>query len=153
MNIREKSDSTAYADTTFSSISRTMSIPAISFHQIREDVLQDPRYPVHRIAAQLRPYLQIVVEQFHPEQVILFGSYAYGEPTPDSDVDLLIIKEITRSSISDATSIRRAVRHLRHTVANLPLDIMVRAPDDWCRRIKSGGAFHTEIANKGVTLV
>jgi predicted nucleotidyltransferase len=130
-----------------------MSLPASQPHQIREDALRDPRYPVHRIAAQLRPYLQILVEQFHPEQVILFGSYAYGEPTPDSDVDLLIIKEITRSSVSDATSIRRAVRHLRHTVANLPLDIMVRAPDDWRRRIKSGGSFHTEIANKGLTLI
>jgi predicted nucleotidyltransferase len=130
-----------------------MSLPAISPHQIREDILRDPRYSVHRIAAQLRPYLQILIEQFHPEQVILFGSYAYGEPTPDSDVDLLIIKEITRSSVSDATSIRRAVRHLRHTVANLPLDIMVRAPDDWQWRINSGGSFHTEIAKKGLTLI
>ena len=81
--------------------------------QIRENVLRDPHYTVHRIADQLRPYLQVLVEQFRPEQVILFGSYAYGEPTPDSDVDLLVVKEIANSSVSDATSIRRAVRHLR----------------------------------------
>ena len=41
---------------------------------IREDVLRDPRYPVHQIADQLLPYLSVLVEQFHPQQVILFGS-------------------------------------------------------------------------------
>jgi len=39
--------------------------------QIREDVLRDPRYPVHRIADRLLPYLKVLVEQFQPEQVIL----------------------------------------------------------------------------------
>ncbi len=130
-----------------------MSLSTVSPPRIREDVLRNPRYPVHRIADQLRPYLEILVEQFHPDQVILFGSYAYGEPTLDSDVDLLVVKEITRSPVSDATSIRRAVRHLRHTVANLPLDIMVRSPDDWHRRVQSGGFFHTEIARRGLVLV
>ena len=130
-----------------------MSASAILTPQIRENVLRDPRYPVHQIADQLFPYLQVLVEQFHPEQVILFGSYAYGEPTKDSDVDLLVIKEISDSPVSDATSIRRAVRHLRHSVANLPLDIMVRAPNDWKRRIGNGNSFHTEIAQKGLKLV
>jgi len=41
-----------------------------------EYVLRDPRYPVHQIADQLLPYLRVLVEQFHPQQVILFGSYA-----------------------------------------------------------------------------
>jgi predicted nucleotidyltransferase len=130
-----------------------MSVTAIDTPQIRENVLRDPRYPVHRIADQLLPYLRVVVEQFDPEQVILFGSYAYGEPTKDSDVDLLVVKEISNSSVSDATSIRRAVRHLRHSVANLPLDIMVRAPSDWKRRIGKGDSFHTEIAQRGLRLV
>ena len=130
-----------------------MSASAILTPQIRENVLRDPRYPVHQIADQLFPYLQVLGEHFHPEQVILFGSYAYGEPTKDSDVDLLVIKEISDSPVSDATSIRRAVRHLRHSVANLPLDIMVRAPNDWKRRIGNGNSFHTEIAQKGLKLV
>jgi predicted nucleotidyltransferase len=130
-----------------------MSSSIVHYPQIHEDMLRDPRYPVHKIADQLLPYLQILVEQFRPEQIILFGSYAYGEPTPDSDVDLLVVKEIANSSVSDATSIRRAVRHLRHSVANLPLDIMVRAPADWHRRIRNGGSFHTEIAQRGLRLV
>ncbi len=130
-----------------------MSTATVHSPQIRENVLRDPRYPVHKIADQLLPYLQVLVEQFQPEQVILFGSYAYGEPTPDSDVDLLVVKEIANSSVADATSIRRAVRHLRHSIANLPLDIMVRAPDDWHRRITNGGSFHNEIAQRGLKLV
>jgi predicted nucleotidyltransferase len=130
-----------------------MSTSSVKSPGIREDILRDPRYPVHRIADQLRPYLEILVDHFHPEQVILFGSYAYGDPTPDSDVDLLVVKKITRSPVSDATNIRRAVRHLRHSIANLPLDIMVRAPGDWRKRLESGGAFHTEIARKGLKLV
>jgi uncharacterized protein len=54
-------------------------------------VLREPRYPVHQIADRLLPYLRVLVEQFHPQQVILFGSYAYGYPNEHSDVDLLII--------------------------------------------------------------
>jgi predicted nucleotidyltransferase len=130
-----------------------MSTPPNVLPQIRENELRDPRYPVHRIADQLRPYLQVLVEQFHPEQVILFGSYAYGEPTPDSDVDLLVVKDVGTSPVSEATRIRRALRHLRHTASNLPLDIMVRAPDDLRARIDQGADFHEEIVRKGVVLV
>jgi predicted nucleotidyltransferase len=130
-----------------------MSASPILSPQIRENVLRDPRYPVHRIADQLRPYLQVLVEQFRPEQVILFGSYAYGEPTPDSDVDLLVVMDVGKSPVSEATRIRRAVRHLRHTVSNLPLDLMVRAPDDLRARIVHGADFHEEIVRKGVVLI
>jgi len=120
--------------------------------QIREDVLRDPRYPVHKIADQLLPYLQVLVAQFHPEQVILFGSYAYGEPTPDSDIDLLVVKAIDRNSTADATAIRKALRPLRHRGTNLPLDIMVRDPADFRRRVEMGAAFHTAIAQQGLIL-
>lgn len=130
-----------------------MKVASVSKSRIREEALKDPRYPVHLIADQLRPYLQVLIEQFHPEQVILFGSYANGDPTPDSDIDLLVVKPVDRSSISDATSIRRAIRPLRHTVANLPLDIMVRSPHDWQERLNKGGFFHTSIDEKGIRLI
>lgn len=121
--------------------------------RIREEVLRDPRYPVHRIADQLLPYLRVLVEQFHPERVILFGSYAYGEPTSDSDVDLLVVKDIDHSPVTEATAIRRAVRPLRHSVANLPLDIMVRDRTDLDARIARGADFHEEVIRKGLVLV
>ena len=46
---------------------------------LREDVLHDHRFPVHQIADRLLPYLRVLLEQFRPQQVILFGSYAYGQ--------------------------------------------------------------------------
>ena len=58
--------------------------------RIKENILRDSRYPVHGIADKLIPYLKLLVETFNPDQVVLFGSYAYGNPTRDSDVDLLI---------------------------------------------------------------
>jgi uncharacterized protein len=130
-----------------------MSTAKILHPRIRENVLRDPRYPVHRIADQLLPYLQVLVDQFHPEQVILFGSYAYGEPCPDSDIDLLIVKDSEESPIAEATRIRRSVRHLRHSVSNLPLDIMVRDREDLNTRIARGADFHQEIIQKGLVLV
>jgi uncharacterized protein len=39
----------------------------------------------------IRRFARDVAERFHPDKIILFGSYAYGEPHPDSDVDILVI--------------------------------------------------------------
>ena len=60
---------------------------------VRDHVLNDPRYPVSKIAARLRPYLQVLADQFKPVSVILFGSYAYGTPTEESDIDLFLVKD------------------------------------------------------------
>jgi predicted nucleotidyltransferase len=53
----------------------------------------DPRCPVHRIADVLEPYLRVIVERFHPEKIILFGSQAYGKPDEHSGVDLLFVRK------------------------------------------------------------
>lgn len=45
------------------------------------------------ISEKLRAITQAIVDQFQPEQIILFGSYAWGTPNEDSDIDLLVIKE------------------------------------------------------------
>ena len=80
---------------------------------IREDVLRDPQYPVHRIADRLLPYLRVLVEQFHPQQIILFGSYACGHPDEHSDVDLLVVKDMTGSGVRESAAILKAWRPLR----------------------------------------
>ena len=41
-----------------------------------------------------------IVRKFAPLQVILFGSYAYGTPTEDSDVDLLVVMDIPKSEFT-----------------------------------------------------
>jgi predicted nucleotidyltransferase len=120
--------------------------------RIRENILRDSRYPVHGIADKLIPYLKILVEKFNPDQIVLFGSYAYGNPTRDSDVDLLIVKKTEKSPREEASAIRKAFQPLRHSVANLPFDIMVRDPGDLQERIAKGGAFHSAIIRNGIRL-
>jgi predicted nucleotidyltransferase len=123
-----------------------------SMKTIKENILRDTRYPVHRIADKLLPYIKVIVDKFDPDQVVLFGSYAYGNPSADSDVDLLVVKKISKSSREEATAIRRAFRPLRHSVANLAFDLMVRDPEDLRSRLSKGAAFHSLILEKGIRL-
>ena len=110
---------------------------------IREEVLRDARYPVHRIADKLLPYLRVLVEQFRPQQIILFGSYARGQPDEHSDVDLLIIMPFEGDSIRKAVEIRSAVH------AGFPVDLLVRTPAQVEQRIAWNDWFMREIVGKG----
>jgi len=89
-----------------------------------------------------------IAETLKPEKIILFGSYAYGNPTPDSDVDLLVVMK-TRASQKD--------RHL--AVARLlrprqfPIDIIVKTPGEINKALKNKGNFFIrEIMEKGRVL-
>ena len=124
----------------------------VNVARIRENILRDSRYPVHGIADKLIPYLKLLVERFDPDQVVLFGSYAYGNPTKDSDVDLLVVKKTEKSPREEASAIRKAFQPLRRSVANLAFDIMVRDPEDLQERIAKGGAFHSAIIRNGIRL-
>jgi predicted nucleotidyltransferase len=124
----------------------------MSVGKIRENILRDSRYPVHEIADKIIPYLKLLVEKFNPDQIVLFGSYAYGNPTRDSDVDLLVVKKMEKSPREEATAIRKAFQPLRHSVSNLAFDIMVRDPEDLRDRIAKGGAFHSAIIRNGIRL-
>jgi len=119
---------------------------------IREDVLRDKRYPVHRIADRLIPYLQVLVEQFHPEQVILFGSYAYGNPDEHSDVDLLVVKKIEKSSVSERRDILKAWRPLRWAAKSLPFELLLVSPAEHEQRLTEGGGFYASITRDGLLL-
>ena len=114
--------------------------------------MRDPHYPVHRIADKLLPYLRVLVEQFQPQQVILFGSYAYGQPDEHSDVDLLIIKELEQNSLREAIAVRTAWRPVRASVGSLPFDLIVTSPDDHKRRLARSAGFYDEIVRRGIQL-
>src|SRR5438094_519011 len=87
-----------------------------------------------------------IAERFHPQRIILFGSYAYGTPTADSDVDLLVIMPYRGESHRKATEIRLAV--------DIPFaaDILVRSPAEVRRRIASQDFFMQEIVRRGKVL-
>jgi predicted nucleotidyltransferase len=87
-----------------------------------------------------------IVQQFHPQKVILFGSYAYGTPTDDSDVDLLIILPFEERNPEKATEIWMA------TKPRFPLGLMVRKPNEYKERLAMGDYFLCEIDQKGEVL-
>lgn len=118
--------------------------------RLAEEVLRDHRYPVHKIADQLEPYLRVLLEKFQPQEVILFGSYAYGKPTEHSDVDLLIIKPLEQSPVREAISIRKAWRPVRDTVGALPFNLIVMSPEDHQRRLLHSAGFYDEIVQRGL---
>jgi predicted nucleotidyltransferase len=87
-----------------------------------------------------------IVDKFHPWKIILFGSRAYGEPTKDSDVDLLVVMETDRNPLHMAACIAAAVDH------PFPIDILVVRPADWEEAQREGNIFETEVMNKGIVL-
>jgi predicted nucleotidyltransferase len=87
-----------------------------------------------------------IVERFHPQQVILFGSYASGTPTPDSDVDLLVVMETPLQHVEQAVAIRQAVDF------PFPVDVLVRTPQHIAARFALGDGFLREVLTTGVVL-
>jgi predicted nucleotidyltransferase len=93
----------------------------------------------------IRRFARQVAERFQPEKIILFGSYAYGTPHADSDVDILVVMP-ARSQHTQAVRIRWAI------LAPFPMDLIVRTPKNLQWRLEEGESFHTEIVTKGKVL-
>src|SRR5580700_8118392 len=93
----------------------------------------------------IRDFARQVAERFRPDKIVLFGSYAYGIPHADSDVDILVIMP-TRNQLDQAFKIRLAVR------APFPMDLLVRTPKELKWRLADGDLFHTKILTKGKVL-
>lgn len=92
--------------------------------------------------------IQRIVSELKPEKIILFGSYAYGNPTPDSDVDLLVIMK-TRAKEVDRYV---AVSNLLYP-RQFPVDILVKTPKEIeTEKKKRGNFFLREILTKGKVL-
>ena len=94
----------------------------------------------------IRRYSRRIVEKFHPDKVILFGSYANGTATPDSDVDLLVVMP-TEDSIEQAVCIDEAIEE-----RGFPLDLLVRTPEAVIEQIRNGNSFVEEIVTRGKVL-
>ncbi len=97
--------------------------------------------PMHVI----RRFARQVAERFQPDKIILFGSYAYGTPNQDSDVDILVIMPAYHQG-------SKARRICREVPAPFPMDLIVRRPEEMRWRLAEGDLFHTEIVSKGKVL-
>ena len=92
----------------------------------------------------IRAFSEAVAREFHPQKIVLFGSYAYGNPTKDSDVDLLVIMTRTRDRGE-----RMSVRIRQAIPRDFPLDLLVRTPSEVARRLRWGDPFMRELVEKG----
>ena len=100
---------------------------------------------VHR--ASIQKYADAIAREFRPQKIILFGSHAYGQPTEDSDVDLMVVMPRQRRSRRTATDIR-----VRLGYAGFPLDLLVWTPErlrEWCR---IGDGFARDVLERGKVL-
>ncbi len=87
-----------------------------------------------------------VAEKFKPDKIILFGSYAYGTPSAESDVDLLVIMETRLKQVEQAVQICQAIEY------HFGLDLIVQTPEALQRRVQLGDSFLAEIVRKGKVL-
>ena len=91
---------------------------------------------------------QKIGEKFHPEKIILFGSYAWGEPGPDSDVDLLVVIESNKTRIERQKELQAAL-----FPRTLPIDLLVYTPAELEEQInKKRNLFLEDIIRNGVVL-
>jgi predicted nucleotidyltransferase len=95
----------------------------------------------------IRNYAKCIGRRFHPQRVILFGSYASGMATEDSDVDLLVIMDHDKSrNIEQAIEIQLAAD------AAFPMDLIVRRPEEVNKRLAMNDTFLTGLLNDGEVL-
>ena len=105
-------------------------------------VCKEPREVIQDI-------LKKLLTDYAPEKVILFGSYAYGTPRHDSDIDLLIIKETPERFIDRWVTVRRILSDPKRTI---PMETLVLTPQEVSRRLAIGDQFLAEILEKGEVL-
>lgn len=97
----------------------------------------------------LQNVLKKLTAEYSPQKVILYGSYAYGNPAPDSDIDLLIIKETPERFLDRWATVQHI---LTGTHPSVPVETLVLTPKELESRFASGDQFIQAILNKGELL-
>ncbi len=96
---------------------------------------------------QIRKYARTIGREFRPQRVILFGSYARGQATDDSDVDLLVIMDHDKSRNVD-----QAIAMRLRTDAPFPMDLLVKRPTEVTDRLAMNDSFIKGILDDGEVL-
>ncbi len=94
----------------------------------------------------IKKIVKIISKHYKPEKIILFGSFAWGKPNKDSDVDIFIIKNTKENRFKRQLKVRRLIK------GEIPADILVYTPKEVKKRIELGDFFIEEILKKGKVL-
>ncbi|MGB2762194.1 MAG: nucleotidyltransferase domain-containing protein [Minisyncoccales bacterium] len=89
-----------------------------------------------------------IVEKYKPEKIILFGSFAWGKPTKDSDVDLFIIKKSKKKRLEREYELRMKLLGNKFP----PMDLLIYTPKEVARRFEIGDFFIRDIFKTGKIL-
>ena len=89
-------------------------------------------------ADEISTFCQRLAVEYRPSRIVLFGSYARGEPRADSDVDLLVVMPFKGSGVSKAAEM---IRKLRPSFA---VELVIRTPKDVARRLAMNDFFLKE---------
>ena len=100
----------------------------------------------HIDLVEINEKVQTIVKKYRPDKIVLFGSHAKGNPSPHSDVDLLVIIATERPTWDLAVEISSSVKH------SFPMDIIVRTPQEVATRLKQGDFFIKNIMENGKVL-
>jgi uncharacterized protein len=111
----------------------------IQEHQRWRESFESPA----RRRAYIKDICRLIADKFKPEKIILFGSYAYGQPTPDTDIDLLVVMPFEGGYFHQAARIRQ------HLSLPIPMDLLVRTPEQLQYRLEIGDRFMQEIVERG----
>jgi len=95
-----------------------------------------------------RQIIRRLVDEFHPETIYLFGSHAWGMPTPDSDMDFLVIVGTSRQRpIQRAVRAQRSLRGVKAAI-----DVLVKTRREFERYISVKASLEAQIAREGKLL-
>jgi len=97
----------------------------------------------------LNEIVEKLQREYKPLKIILYGSYAYGTPNVDSDIDLLILKNTSERSVDRFVKVKKIIYNPKRKI---PVSPLIYSPDEVKERIRIGDDFIKEILNKGVTL-
>lgn len=104
---------------------------------------------IKKVREKIETIISKLKQDYDPDQIILFGSYAYGNPTDESDIDLLIIKDTQEPILARWMSVRKLVTDLRKGLAFSPIIV---TPSELKIRLDKGDPFFEEILQKGKKL-
>lgn len=106
-------------------------------------------FPNQEAQTALSEIMEQLINHYEPEQIILYGSLAWGNPHSDSDIDLLIIKETDETPLQRRVDVRRLVAHARRRI---PFSPLVITPGELQQRLSLADPFYRDILTNGSVL-
>lgn len=97
--------------------------------------------------AQIRRYARMLGRKFRPQRVVLFGSYARGQATEDSDVDLLVVMDHDKPR-----NVEQAIAIRLQADTPFPMDLLVKRPAEVAERVAMKDTFIRSILREGEVL-